>query len=191
MKGSHKRKATRPIHMASIDEGETPIKLLPHQKSPESLNVSLDEKESCLAEQLSPTVSDSHTSGTSSHRGDSPRKCFDCQVCSAFPLVLIYPCLGHQRAATPSWSEVPSVRIKNCSIGSQNPGITEREELWKARFYLGKTIPKIKRPKKSVSAHSSCPPDAVVPRRANTSPSYAKSSKPRYEDALPQYAGQL
>lgn len=71
MKGSLKRKATRPIQMTKTDEPEN---------APESLlNVTLDEKE-CLAEQLSPTVSDSHTSGTSSHRGDSPRKCFDCQV---------------------------------------------------------------------------------------------------------------
>uniref|UniRef100_A0A1I7X8E7 C2H2-type domain-containing protein n=1 Tax=Heterorhabditis bacteriophora TaxID=37862 RepID=A0A1I7X8E7_HETBA len=72
-RGSQKRKATRPQQVTdcvNIDvegnQGQPPIK------------VPFEEKET--TEQPSPTVSDSHISGSSSHSGDSPHKCFDCQV---------------------------------------------------------------------------------------------------------------
>lgn len=52
------------------DDGEPPMKMM-----------SLEDKESHLSiSQPSPTVSDSHISGSSSNVGESPSKCFDCQV---------------------------------------------------------------------------------------------------------------
>ncbi|RCN23673.1 hypothetical protein ANCCAN_30640 [Ancylostoma caninum] len=70
-RGSQKRKATRPQQVTDVvsievdDKCEPPCKLASNSKE---------------LEQPSPTVSDSHTSGTSSQAGDTPAKCFDCQV---------------------------------------------------------------------------------------------------------------
>ncbi|CAD6188989.1 unnamed protein product [Caenorhabditis auriculariae] len=51
------------------DDAQPPLKMM------------IEEKEvQLLLEQPSPTVSDTHTSGSSSHQGDVSPKCFDCQV---------------------------------------------------------------------------------------------------------------
>ncbi|KAK6760261.1 hypothetical protein RB195_021662 [Necator americanus] len=70
-RGSQKRKATRPQQVTDVVRIEVDDKCEPPCK------LALNNKE---LEQPSPTVSDSHTSGTSSQAGDTPAKCFDCQV---------------------------------------------------------------------------------------------------------------
>ncbi|EYC20004.1 hypothetical protein Y032_0023g822 [Ancylostoma ceylanicum] len=70
-RGSQKRKATRPQQVTDAVSIEVDDKCEPPCK------LALNNKE---LEQPSPTVSDSHTSGTSSQAGDTPAKCFDCQV---------------------------------------------------------------------------------------------------------------
>ncbi|VDM85269.1 unnamed protein product, partial [Strongylus vulgaris] len=76
-RGSQKRKATRPQQVTDVVHVDVDDKLFNSLKCEPPCKLAANNKE---LEQPSPTVSDSHTSGTSSQAGDTPAKCFDCQV---------------------------------------------------------------------------------------------------------------
>lgn len=71
VRGSHKRKATRPQQVTDALSADSSEKLEPTCKQPYCSNGD---------DQSSLTISDAHSSGTSVQRTDTPGKCFDCQI---------------------------------------------------------------------------------------------------------------